>query len=416
LLRKLQTNSLDESERRQSVLNKCLWEYLRPGCGIALIFCVNPLLKHRATALSTLSMATASKLITSRRKSQYVMLPHNNQAPNTCPASPRDQLPASPTATPRARSAGTIARRARTPERHCQSKSSRQATTPRNAKATTNCSQRGSPYRMPPKGQCDRQSFDFESTKRDSLQSDEAQHLELKNTELRRKLNKTRAKSREKLINVAQDQRQLSTENAMLRQECETLRNLFLRQQQQQITFWAGPFMEMMLPKGSTPSASSDLILGKLAPTGFAPSPCEGLAPIDVHGASELADIGDKHMEFQNVPTCTEHISSKEMPTYLSAEKSLIKSLPTPLSAKRNLMNSLETTPRSQKALLNTKCPANASPPSERDVVRLDLCSATEHPMAGLKTNSSTDSSEWSLPDNGGLSDTSDESTRSAFV
>ncbi len=26
LLRKLQTNSLDESERRQSVLNKCLWE------------------------------------------------------------------------------------------------------------------------------------------------------------------------------------------------------------------------------------------------------------------------------------------------------------------------------------------------------------------------------------------------------
>ena len=28
---------------RQSVLNKCLWEYLRPGCGIALIFCVSPL-------------------------------------------------------------------------------------------------------------------------------------------------------------------------------------------------------------------------------------------------------------------------------------------------------------------------------------------------------------------------------------
>ncbi len=28
---------------RQSVLNKCLWDYLRPGCGIALIFCVSPL-------------------------------------------------------------------------------------------------------------------------------------------------------------------------------------------------------------------------------------------------------------------------------------------------------------------------------------------------------------------------------------
>merc|ERR1719171_1233640 len=75
LLRKLQTNSLDESERRQSVLNKCLWEYLRPGCGIALIFCVSPLFRHRTTSFSTLSMATASKLIHSRRKSQYIQVP-----------------------------------------------------------------------------------------------------------------------------------------------------------------------------------------------------------------------------------------------------------------------------------------------------------------------------------------------------
>ncbi|CAE8604667.1 unnamed protein product, partial [Polarella glacialis] len=69
LLRKLQTGSLDESERRQSVLNKCLWEYLRPGCGIALIFCASPLLRHRTMTLSTLAMATDSKLIHSQRKS-----------------------------------------------------------------------------------------------------------------------------------------------------------------------------------------------------------------------------------------------------------------------------------------------------------------------------------------------------------
>jgi len=418
LLRKLQTNSLDESERRQSVLNKCLWEYLRPGCGIALIFCVNPLLKHRTTSLSTLSMATASKLIQSRRKSQYVMLPFSNQA---CPASPRKQLhvaevPASPAATPRARSAGAITRRARTPERHCQAKSSRQASTPRNAKATSN----SSPFCLPSAGHSERQSFGFESTKRDSLQSEEAanvQLLELKNTELRRKLNKTRAKSREKLNHVTQDHQQLSTENAMLRQECETLRNLFIRQQQQQIAFWAGPFMEMILPKGGAPSPSSDLILGKLAPGGFVPSSCESFAPGDLHTTSEFIDGND--MGLQDVPPCTQNVPLKEMPAYLSAEDRLIKSVPTPLSAKRNLMNSLDATPRNQQILPSATSLANSSPPLERDVVTLDLCSASEHPMAGLKScdsKSSNDSSEGFLPDTCGLSDTSDESTRSAFV
>lgn len=88
LLRKLQTGSLGESERRQSVLNKCLWEYLRPGCGIALIFCVSPLLEHQAMALSTLSMATDSKLIHSRRKSQYIHLPEPPP-----PAFPRPRQP-----------------------------------------------------------------------------------------------------------------------------------------------------------------------------------------------------------------------------------------------------------------------------------------------------------------------------------
>merc|ERR1719265_2675480 len=89
LLRKLQTNSLDESERRQSVLNKCLWEYLRPGCGIALIFCVSPLMKHRVITLSTLAMATDSKLIHNRRRSQVI------QIPTAAPAAPVQSTPCS---------------------------------------------------------------------------------------------------------------------------------------------------------------------------------------------------------------------------------------------------------------------------------------------------------------------------------
>jgi hypothetical protein len=272
---------------------------------------------------------------------------------------------------------------------------------------------------MPPAGQFERRSFGMESTKRDSLQSDEAnnvQLLEFKNTELRRKLSKTRAKSREKLIQVTQDRQQLSTENNMLRQECETLRNLFIRQQQQQIAFWAGPFMEMILPKGASQSTSSDLLLGKLAHCSF-----EGLASGDVHETSELADASSKHMQFQKAPTGSEQTSSKEMPLYLSAEQRLIRSIPTPLSAKRNLMTSLEATPRSQKAPESTIRPANDLPNSERKVVHLDLCGEASHPIAGLQSrgsHSSSDSSECFLPDNGGLSgsDSSDESVRSAFV
>merc|ERR1719506_669210 len=72
LLRKLQTNTLDESERRQSVLNKCLWEYLRPGCGITMVFCISPMMRHQAITVSTLAMAMDSKTINSRRKSQYL--------------------------------------------------------------------------------------------------------------------------------------------------------------------------------------------------------------------------------------------------------------------------------------------------------------------------------------------------------
>jgi len=103
LLRKLQTGSLDESERRQSVLNKCLWEYLRPGCGIALVFCVSPLARHRSITLSTLAMATDSKTISSQRRSHYVQIPvqgpppgvraHASLTPSQSPRSARSSLP-----------------------------------------------------------------------------------------------------------------------------------------------------------------------------------------------------------------------------------------------------------------------------------------------------------------------------------
>jgi len=101
--------------------------------------------------------------------------------------------------------------------------------------------------------------------------------LELQNTKLLRKLSKTRNQSRDKLINVTQERDQLSSENALLRQECESLRSLFIRQQQQQIAFWAGPFMEMIMPKSSGQAGDADPTSAMMAPGAaaamIAPSP-----------------------------------------------------------------------------------------------------------------------------------------------
>lgn len=292
---------------------------------------------------------------------------------------------------------------------------SRHAVTPRNTKSLSSSSL----FCLPSAGQFDRQSFGLESTKRDSLQSDEAatvQLLELKNTELRRKLSKSRAKSREKLDNIAHDRQQLNAENAMLRQECETLRNLFIRQQQQQIAFWAGPFMEMVLPKGSNQSAPSELLLGQL--TQAVSSACADLAPIDVNGTSETMDASAQRLDFQKKPFPTEDVAPKEMPTFLTAEQRLIQSLPTPLSAKRNLMNSLETSPRSQKTPPCANGTTNANSPLESSVAQLDLCGAASRQKADLKSvaSSSLSDSSDSLLHDSCFSDTSDESIRSAFV
>lgn len=88
--------------------------------------------------------------------------------------------------------------------------------------------------------------------------------LEMENSKLRRKLSKARTRSRDRLVSVEQAHVNLSSENAQLRQECESLRSLFIRQQQQQIAFWAGPFMETILGKKDQQLASDDIVSSKL--------------------------------------------------------------------------------------------------------------------------------------------------------
>jgi len=315
LLRKLQTNSLDESERRQSVLNKCLWEYLRPGCGIALIFCVSPLLKHRAISLSTLAMATDSKLIHSRRKSQLLQLPAAWQAPpaQAAPGSPaclsrmpEDRTPCARGARARGRTpdAGSTPRGASTPRARggrclsstpargggmaagtgpdllsstprARASGASMASTPRAGRAVSSASS--------PMG---RSALGPESMRRlklgQELPEDMTGNLEVQNTKLRRKLSRTRARSRDRIGQIEQERNMLNSENAMLRRECESLRSLFIRQQQQQIAFWAGPFMEMILPKTSSQAGVESADAAAVA------APAAGAAEAAV-GASAIA-------------------------------------------------------------------------------------------------------------------------------
>jgi hypothetical protein len=63
LLRQLQRGELHESERRQSVLNKLIFDYVQPTCGIWLIFCISQAKEHRDHTVSTLQLASDSKNI-----------------------------------------------------------------------------------------------------------------------------------------------------------------------------------------------------------------------------------------------------------------------------------------------------------------------------------------------------------------
>jgi len=327
LLRKLQTNSLDESERRQSVLNKCLWEYLRPGCGIGMIFCVSPLYRHRASSFTTLSMATASKLIHSRRKSQYIQVPAGSlqaaydaeaaaaASPSAAAATPRARRAASPSpATPRGRrTPESTPRRSMTPSRPSagpQAATHRNGakTTPARARAASATGLRGStpsaqfapssPFCLPRAGLED--GLVQERTQATDMES--MHQFEVK--KLRRKLSKSRMQCRERLSGVEQERDQRNAENAKLRQECESLRSLFIKQQQQQMAFWAGPFMEMIHPKTNTQApAEEDIAARGVAPVAAvlaAASPSKayrklgGQANLAMSGA--LDDAWDKSM------------------------------------------------------------------------------------------------------------------------
>lgn len=252
LLRKLQSNGgLDESERRQSVLNKCLWEYLRPGCGIALIFCVSPLMKHRVITLSTLAMATDSKLIHNRRRSQVI------QIPTAAPAAPVQSTPCS--------SASPGGTQTSSPSSVVSEWRQRPGTAP-SSTATVPASRSGSsrgwhdtggasgsaasrPSREVPSCSINLTPVATQDAAGATGHKKKVAELEAQNQMLRRKLGKVRSKSQEHCSRAKLERKQLRAENIALQHECESLRALFIRQQQQQIAFWTGPFMEMIAPK-----------------------------------------------------------------------------------------------------------------------------------------------------------------------
>eukprot|EP00930_Biecheleria_cincta_P032196 TRINITY_DN22347_c0_g1_i2.p1 TRINITY_DN22347_c0_g1~~TRINITY_DN22347_c0_g1_i2.p1 ORF type:complete len:811 (+),score=139.44 TRINITY_DN22347_c0_g1_i2:93-2525(+) len=322
LLRKLQTGSLDESERRQSVLNKCLWEYLRPGCGITLIFCASPLAQHRAASLSTLAMATDSKLINSTRKSQFIQIP-GRQSPQqqhqpTPVASPACRggacgkgwnggqswqanppltppLPRGANRTPRTQNTGggrtpSSAGTARGKVDFCLTPRTRE-----NAVVSPTCQEPAFELnsladveKLCGGGDLQQGVLPAESPSQTALRS-----LAAQNSKLRRKLGRARARSQEHVSRVERERDQLISENVALRSECESLRALFIRQQQQQIAFWTGPFMDLMESRevgGSAAAVSAaaaaqaaaeaaSVAGGSPRPTLPAPSPPRGSPP-----------------------------------------------------------------------------------------------------------------------------------------
>jgi len=332
LLRKLQTGTLDESERRQSVLNKCLWEYLRPGCGISLIFCVNPLLRHRAISLSTLAMATDSKLIQSHRKAQYVQLPPSNhqeeqQLVPRMPRSPRRRpassaQSASAPSTPRDVQGSEHLSRGTTPRCTPTSRISVNERTPdfcmtpkmggaRNSVSGTSSSV-PSGYSAPALESANPFALSHEIL-HEPLAPEELERLygydlrspaavrslALQNTKLRRKLSRARAKSQERITRAERERDVISARNAALQRECESLRNLFIRQQQQQLAFWTGPFIDMVAPGTGCPaSLAASASLGKgldghaeVAAAALAGNPGTGSSKEPV-GLSEPPDEG----------------------------------------------------------------------------------------------------------------------------
>jgi len=163
------------------------------------------------------------------------------------------------------------------------------------------------------------------------------QLLELQNEKLKRRLSKSRVRSRDKIVSVAQERDQLSAENGVLRQECDSLRQLFIRQQQQQIAFWAGPIMEMVLPKSRSQShtAADDIANPKVAPLASvlaAASPSKARRTVgslsaataafgDIQDAAEASSVPEAFMgSCLDPPPRTLDVAEAQKPVHSSAD------------------------------------------------------------------------------------------------
>eukprot|EP00366_Plasmodium_knowlesi_P000117 XP_002257614.1 kinesin-like protein, putative [Plasmodium knowlesi strain H] len=81
MLRKMQMGNLDESDKRQSVLCKVLFNYIKKTCGVCLIFCFNPRQCQKSLTSSTLIMASQCKKIKSKRKQVLYVKTENRDYP-----------------------------------------------------------------------------------------------------------------------------------------------------------------------------------------------------------------------------------------------------------------------------------------------------------------------------------------------
>jgi len=275
LLRKLQTNSLNESERRQSVMCKCLWEYLRPGCGIALIFCVSAMEGHREATLSTLAMAADSRLIHCRRKAS--VFPALAEAGLHCQQMSASGM-RSRTSSPASSACATPRRsRPRSARRPSRVPVGREEATPR-TRCKLNWDVAARHMVLTP-------ATDGEDGSRAATEDSELSHpLGTKGgsasssgclstagssstVDSERFSRPHRASTKFSQPKCWQeDLTKLSAENDLLRTECEMLRAMYARQQRQQIEFWKGSYKSMFVPPERAPRKRiSGKIVGNVA-------------------------------------------------------------------------------------------------------------------------------------------------------
>eukprot|EP00397_Hematodinium_sp_SG-2012_P024510 GEMP01025531.1.p1 GENE.GEMP01025531.1~~GEMP01025531.1.p1 ORF type:complete len:399 (+),score=70.33 GEMP01025531.1:472-1668(+) len=81
LFRQLQLGDLRETERRQSVLNKLIFDYVQPSCGIWILFCISREAEYRDYTLSTLQLASDSRNIRLAQQKQTFLKLDNGLIP-----------------------------------------------------------------------------------------------------------------------------------------------------------------------------------------------------------------------------------------------------------------------------------------------------------------------------------------------